>query len=98
MYIINSTNSAQLRLSSACLSWVEIILSLYYGWGGHNLIFFLSISSSWVNLWLHTENQLFMLLVSALKVCVVVGGWVVGIENEFSDRLWLEQLNYMRFF
>ena len=43
--------------------------------GLHNPIFFLSISSSWVNLSLHTENQLYTLPGSALKVCV--GGWVV---------------------
>ena len=40
-----SQNSRQLRLSSAWLRWIEIILSLYYGvgWGGggggHNPIF-----------------------------------------------------------
>ena len=79
-------------LSSAWLSWVEIILSLYYGKrGGVSLI----ISSSWVNLKLHTENQLYTLPGSALKVCVVVvggrvGGWWVGVESEFSDWLWLE--------
>jgi hypothetical protein len=49
-------------------------------------VFFLSISSSWVNIRLHTENQLYTLPGSALKVCVVVG----GVESEFSDRLWLE--------
>ena len=47
---------------------------------------FLSSSSSWVNLRLHTENQLNTLHGSALKVCVVVG----GLESGFSDRLWLE--------
>ena len=36
---------------------------------------------------LHNENQLHSLPGSALKVCVVVGGWVV--ESEFSDCLWL---------
>ena len=55
------------------------------GWGFHNPIFFLSISSSWVNIRLHTENQLYTLPGSALKVCVVV----VGVESEFSDQLWL---------
>ena len=29
------------------------------------------------------------MLGSALKVCVVGGGWVVGVESKFSDRLWL---------
>ena len=43
--------------------------------GGHNPICFLSISSSWVNIRLHTENQLYTLPGSALKVCVVGGGW-----------------------
>ena len=36
---------------------------------------------------MHTENQLHSLPESALKVCVG-GGWV-GVESEFSDRLWL---------
>ena len=51
--------------------------------------FFFSISSSWVNIRLHTENQLYTLPGSALKVCV--GGWWVGggVESEFSDQLWL---------
>ena len=43
-------------------------------------IFFWGRLSSWVNLRLHTENQLYTLPGSALKVCVVVvvgGGWVV---------------------
>ena len=35
--------------------------------------FFLSISFSWVDLRLHTENQLHMMPGRALKVCV--GGW-----------------------
>ena len=48
----------------------------------HN--FFLSISSSWVNLRLYTENQLYTLPGSALKVCLVV-----GVEGEFSDQIWL---------
>ena len=38
-------------------------------------IFFHSISSSWVNLRLHTENPLYTLPGSSLKVCLVVGGW-----------------------
>ena len=46
-----------------------------------------------VNLRLHTENQLYTLPRSALKVCVVGDGWwwwwVVGVESEFSDQLWL---------
>ena len=37
---------------------------------------------------LHTENQLHSLPGSALKVCVG-DGWVVVVESEFSDRLWL---------
>ena len=37
---------------------------------------FLSISSSWVNLRLHTEMQLYTLPGNALKVCVVGGGGV----------------------
>ena len=40
------------------------------GRGGLNPIFFLSISFSWVNLKLHTENQLHMMCGSAIKVCV----------------------------
>ena len=69
---------------------------MLWGWGAggdHNTIFF-SISFSWVNLRLHTKNQLYTLPGSALKVyvVVVVGGWVVvvgGVEREFSDQLWL---------
>ena len=37
---------------------------------------------------LHTENELYKLPGSALKVCVVGYGWVV-VESGFSDRLWL---------
>ena len=60
---------------------------LCYGGGGGGLnSFFLSISSSWVNLRLHTENQLYTVPGSALTVCVVVG----GVESQFSDRLWQE--------
>ena len=40
-----------------------------------NPTFFLSISFSWVNLRLHTENQLHMMPGRALKVCVGGGGW-----------------------
>ena len=47
------------------------------------------ISSCWVTIRLHTENQLYTLPGSALKVCVVGGGWVGGVESEFSDQLWL---------
>jgi hypothetical protein len=43
----------------------------------HLVLVFLSISSSWVNLRLHTENQIYTLPGSALKVCVVGSGWVV---------------------
>jgi hypothetical protein len=62
------------------------------GGGGVITIFFLRISSSWVNLRLHTENQLDTLPGSVLKVCVVGGWWwwwVVGVESEFSGQLWL---------
>ena len=51
------------------------------------------ISSSCVNVTLHTENQLSNLPGSALKVPVGGGGWVVlggWFENEISDCLWLE--------
>ena len=54
------------------------------GEGGLIPIFLLSISSSWVNMRLHTENQLYTMPGSALKVCVVG-----GVESEFSDQLWL---------
>ena len=47
-------------------------------------LFFLSISSSWINLRLHTENKLYTLPGSALTICVVG-----GVECEFSDQLWL---------
>jgi hypothetical protein len=46
--------------------------------GGGTLFFFLCYSSSWVNLRLHTENQLCTMSGSALKVCVGGGGWVGG--------------------
>ena len=42
--------------------------------GGYIPIFLLSISSSWVNLRLHTESQLYTLPGSALTVCVGGGG------------------------
>ena len=45
--------------------------------GGSYAYFILCISSSWVNLRLHTENQLYTLPGSALKVCGG-GGWVDG--------------------
>ena len=45
------------------------------GEGGLIPIFLLGISSSWVNMRLHTENQLYTMPGSALKVCVVGGGW-----------------------
>ena len=54
------------------------------GEGGLIPIFLLSISSSWVNMRLHTENQLYTMPGSALKVCVVG-----GVESEFSYQLWL---------
>ena len=41
-------------------------------------LIFLSISSSWVNLRLQTENQLNTLPGSTLKVCV--GGWWVVLK------------------
>ena len=56
------------------------------GGGVITLFFSLSISSSWVNLKLHTENHLYML---PGRLCGG-GGWWVGVESEFSDRLWLE--------
>jgi hypothetical protein len=45
--------------------------------GGLNHNFFLSISFSWVNLRLHTENQLHVMPGRTLKVCVGAGGWWV---------------------
>ena len=50
--------------------------------------FFLHILSSLVIVRLHTENGICNLPGSALKV-PVVGGWVVVVESEYSDRLWL---------
>ena len=59
---------------------VELILSLCYGgWGGLDPNFFPSISFSWVNIRLHTENQLHMMPGRALKVCVGGGGWWVVV-------------------
>jgi hypothetical protein len=43
-------------------------------------------SFSWVKIRLYTKNQLPRSSGSALKVWVV-GGWWVGVESDFSDRL-----------
>jgi hypothetical protein len=55
-----------------------------------NPIFFLyclvHISSSWVNISLHTKNQRHTFPGSALKVCVV-GGWVVVVVVVFKVNL-----------
>ena len=48
------------------------------------ILHILHILSCLVNVWLHTENWLCNLPVSALKVSL--GGW---LESEYSDRLWL---------
>ena len=50
-------------------------------WGVLNPIFCLSIYSSWVNLRLFNETQLYTLPGSALKVCVVGGWWLVLTAN-----------------
>ena len=55
-------------------------------------IIFSLIYFSLAKLRLHTENQLYIMLGSDLKVCV--GGWVGGgggggVESEFSDRFGL---------
>ena len=57
---------------------------MFGGREGSYQYLFLCISSILVNLRLHTENQFYTLPGSALKVCVVGGGWV-GVESEFSD-------------
>ena len=49
------------------------------GWGRFNLNFFLHNLSTFVNIRLHTENWLFNLHGSALKV--PGGGWVVGVRK-----------------
>ena len=82
-------------LLSLCSAWLSLSLSLspslslsltLRGAGGSgNLNFFLCLSSSLVYPRLHTENQLCTMPGSALKVCVVGGGWWV-VESEFSDR------------
>ena len=51
----------------------------WWWWGLGDPYFFLHISSSWVKIRLHTENQLPGLPGSALKV--VLGGWVGGGEQ-----------------
>ena len=61
---------------------VEFRFYFYFFYGDSNL--FLLISSSWVNVRLHTRNWLCNLPKSALNV--PVGGW---LESESSDRLWL---------
>jgi hypothetical protein len=73
-------NSVQLRLS---LAWLSLCWA--YVRRGRGTLIFLSISSSYVDLWLHTENQLYTLPASASKVCVVVGV-VDGVESEFSNH------------
>ena len=52
-------------------------IDFFFGVGGEigDPYFFLHISSSWVKIRLHTENELPMLSGSALKV-ELVGGWV----------------------
>jgi hypothetical protein len=47
-------------------------------------IFSLHISSSWVEIRLHTKNQHPRLSRSALKVSLVVGWWVVVILSTLS--------------
>ena len=64
--------SAQLRLSSAWLKLSGAFVMEGRVGGVLTLIFFLSISFSWVNLRLHTKNQLHMMPGSALKVEVEV--------------------------
>ena len=49
------------------------LVELGFGGGGGVIFVF---SSGWVNPRLHTENQLSIMLGSALKVCV--GGWWVS--------------------
>jgi hypothetical protein len=66
---------------------LELELELQLGGRGGNPNFFLCLSSSLVNLSLHTENQLCIMLGSALTVCVV-DEWVV-VNSEFSDRFGL---------
>ena len=53
------------------------------------LIFFLQISFSWVKMSFHVEFHLPGLPGSALKVFGgwVGGGWVVGVEHNFSVHL-----------
>ena len=53
----------------------------FLGGGLGDPYFFLHISSSWVKIRLHTENQLPKLSGSALKVYVV--GWVGGPTDYF---------------
>ena len=66
--------------------------SLFYG----TPIFFLHISSIWVKIRLHTENQLPRLSGSGLKVCggVVVGWWggvgYTPIAVSHQLRFWLK--------
>ena len=50
--------------------------------------FFLDESSLGLKLSLYPEFQLPMCPGTVLKVCVVGGGWVVGVETKFSVRLW----------
>ena len=56
--------------------------------GGRRSPIFSLIYFSLAKLRLHTENQLGIMLGSALTVCVG-GGWVGGVESEFSDRFGL---------
>ena len=63
----------------------------YIYWGGGDPYFFLYISSSWVKIRLHTENQLPGLTGSALKV--FVGWWWWG-GGGFHSIMWSPQLRF----
>ena len=62
---------------------MEPILFRGEGGGVITLFFLLNISSSWVNLRLHTENQLYTLPGSTLKVCVW-WWWVLKVNLVIS--------------
>ena len=71
------------------LCYKDISKYIWWWWWGGGLgdpYFFLHISSSWVKIRLHTENQLPGLPESALKVSVGWGG--------FHCIIWLHQLRW----
>ena len=67
------------------LGCLELKLHIWGGRGSGDPNFFLQFSFSWVKMSFHVEFHLPGLPGSALKV---FGGWWVGVEGDFSVKLW----------